>query len=72
MSDLPDYELSENQKKFVRDAKAQGMEVDYSYSGRAMYGKCCPAVRCRIGEFGTKAIVATDSMGMGVVIYAMR
>lgn len=70
-TDKPDYELSANQRKFVRDAEMQDFEVDYSYSGRFMYGRCCPSVRIRhIGEFGTKAKVATDNMGLGYVIYA--
>ena len=69
-SDTPDYKLSKNQKKFVADAEKQGFEVDYSYSGRFMFGKLCPAVRCNVGEFGTQAEINTDNMGLGVVIYA--
>jgi hypothetical protein len=68
---MPDYELSENQQLFVEDAEAQGHEVDYAYSGRGMYGRCCPAVTVdRAGTFGTKAETLSDSMGLGFVVYA--
>lgn len=67
----PDYELSANQKKFVDDAETQGVEVDYTYSGRGMFGKCCPGVRLDdVGGFGTKAHTSSDSMGLGFVVYA--
>lgn len=62
-------ELSDNQKLFVEDAEKQGFEVK-RYSGRCMYGEYCPSVRIdSIGEFGTKAITKSDSMGMGYVVY---
>jgi hypothetical protein len=68
---IPDESLSENQRQFVREAQAQGIEVDYDYSGRGMFGKTCPAVRVdRITDLATKAEVCCDSMGMGYVIYA--
>jgi hypothetical protein len=66
-----DYELSDNQKRFVADAEAQDCEVDYTYSGRGMYGQKCPAVRISsVGDFGTKASTSSDSMGLGFVVYA--
>ena len=66
-----DYELSANQKKFVKDAENQGLDVCYDYSGRGMYGKECPAVNLdRHGKFNTKADTREDSMGLGSVIYA--
>ena len=66
-----DYELSANQQLFVADAEAQDCEVDYTYSGRGMYGQKCPAVRVGgPGDFGTKASTSSDSMGLGIVIYA--
>ena len=68
MTSRPDYELSAAQKKFVAKAKRDGFEIDYTYSGRGMYGKQCPAVRCRHGEFGCKG-ASSDSMGLGIVIY---
>jgi hypothetical protein len=62
--------LSENQKKFVRAAKKAGLEV-YSYSGRFMYGKKCPAVTVDgPGSFGTKAKVCWDNMAFQYVVYA--
>ena len=64
--------LSDNQKLFVEDATEQGFDVDYSYSGRGMYGKTCPSIiEERDGSrFGTKARVSEDSMGRDTVIYA--
>jgi hypothetical protein len=63
-----DYELSERQEKFVKAAEAEGQEVDYGYSGRCMYGRQCPAVRCGRGQFGFNG-AASDSMGLGIVVY---
>lgn len=62
------YELSPGQKRFVAKAKREGFEVDYGYSGRGMFGRKCPAVRCRHGEFGFRG-ASTDSMGLGIVVY---
>ena len=62
------YELSEEQKKFVRKAKREGFEVDYTYSGRGMYGRQCPSVTCRFGEFGFKGC-RSDNMGLDKVYY---
>jgi hypothetical protein len=66
-----DYPLSENQLQFCRDAQSQGLSINCRYSGRGMYGKRCPSVVIdHAGEFGTKANVSTDSMGLGIVVYA--
>lgn len=66
-----DYELSENQKLFVREAEEQGLEINWDYSGRGMCGKCCPAVMVDgLGDFRTTAVYESDSMGLGFVIYA--
>lgn len=65
------YSLSDAQKKFIRKAKREGFEVDFTYSGRGMFGKQCPAVICNAGEFGFKG-AAHDQMGKGVVIYMPR
>ena len=63
-------DLSENQSKFVADAEEAGLEV-YSYSGRSMYGKKCPAVTVDgPGSFGTKAKTCWDNMGLRYVVYA--
>jgi hypothetical protein len=71
LDDVEERELTENQKRFVEDALAEGLEVDYDYSGRGMYGKTCPAVRVdRYETFATRASYSTDAMGMGKVYYA--
>ena len=66
------YELSDNQVQFCVDAERDDLELDFSYSGRGMYGRTCPSVT--IGEdeddFKTEADVKQDSMGRGKVIYA--
>jgi len=72
-SNAPTYELSENQKRFIEDAEDFGLEVNYTYSGRGMFGDQCPAVEIdHAGDFGTKARTETDTMGLGYVIYARR
>jgi len=68
-----DYKLSKNQQKFVKDAEAQNFEVGYNYSGRGMYGRCCPSIIVGgYGEFSTKAKIASDQMGLSTVIYAQN
>lgn len=62
------YPLSDGQKQFVRKALREGFEIKWDYSGRAMYGRKCPAVYCSWGAFGFKG-ARTDSMGRGMVIY---
>jgi hypothetical protein len=67
----PDYELSPNQQQFVSDALEQGLEVNYEYSGRGMYGRRCPAVTVASpSEFRTTAATDWDSLGFGFVVYA--
>lgn len=68
---MPDYELSKEQELFVREAENQGLEVDYTYSGRFMYGRKCPSVRVdNVHSFQTNAKGAQwDQMGLGFVIY---
>lgn len=62
---------SPNQLQFIADAKACGLEVDHSYSGRGMYGDCCPAVRVEyMSELTTTANWTHDNMGRGWVMYA--
>lgn len=63
--------LSENQKLFVHDAENQDFEVDYTYSGRFMYGETCPSIIVSgMGEFGTKAETSWDNMALDFVVYA--
>jgi len=68
----PNYELSDNQKQFTEDAEEQGFEVDYGYSGRGMYGKCCPSVRVRRDDprFVSRSNYYEDQLGLGTVCYA--
>lgn len=66
-----DLIYSKNQLQFIEDAQDASLDIDYSYSGRGMYGDSCPAVRVDyVGDFDTSANVHVDSMGLGVVIYA--
>lgn len=68
-----DDQLTDNQQKFIDDARRQGHRVDFDYSGRGMFGATCPAVRLdSIHEFNTSAAVHTDNMGLGYVVYARR
>ncbi len=70
---MPEKKLSANQKKFVRQAENAGLEVDFGYSGRGMYGETCPAVRVDYSDdFKTTANTCSDSMGRGIVIYCPR
>jgi hypothetical protein len=67
------HQLTANQKSFVIDAIDQGLEVDFGYSGRFMYGKTCPAVRVDNPDaFYTPVPTKRDHMGKGVVIYIPR
>lgn len=67
----PSYELSPNQQQFVADALEQGFSVNYEYSGRGMYGRCCPAVTVASpSEFRTQAFTCWDQLGRNVVVYA--
>ncbi len=62
--------FTDNQKRFVRAAERAGLTV-IPYSGRGMFGDVCPAVSVDHPEaFRTRAKVTTDSLGMGVVVYA--
>ena len=65
------YDLTRNQEQFCLDAEKEGFEIDFTYSGRGMYGKACPAVRLESTEtFSTSANYTQDSMGLGTVLYA--
>lgn len=64
------YELSSKQVAFCRKAEAEGFDVYFTYSGRYMYGRQCPAVNHPSGHFGYKG-AAQDGMGLGVVTYMM-
>lgn len=66
------YELTDNQVRFCMDAEDEGLDVDFTYSGRGMYGKLCPSVDMERGDdpFNTTAKTKQDSMGLGYVVYA--
>lgn len=65
------YALTVNQARFCNDADRSGLKIDWTYSGRGMYGKLCPAVVVeQANELQTRAKVREDSMGRSVVIYA--
>jgi hypothetical protein len=63
--------LSINQLRFVKDAYRAGLQVNFNYSGRGMFGGTCPAVVVEdITDFSTIANVRTDNMGHDYVVYA--
>ena len=71
ISDLDKLIFSQNQLNFIEDAQDTEFEIDYSYSGRGMFGDVCPAIRCDShNDITTKAKTKIDSMGLGIVIYA--
>jgi hypothetical protein len=68
---LPKHIYSKNQLQFIKDAEQTEFDVDYSYSGRGMFGDVCPCIRCDShNDLKTKANTVMDSMGKGIVIYA--
>lgn len=69
--DAEELLYSENQRQFIEDARSNGLEVRYDYSGRVMYGETCPAVYLdRYENMRTMAKYQTDSLGLGSVAYA--
>lgn len=66
-----EYDLSDNQVQFCKDAEDMGLDIDYRYSGRGMFGNQCPSVRVdEIDELTTTAKYNQDGMGLGYVLYA--
>jgi hypothetical protein len=66
-------QLSGSQATFVDLALQLGLDVDYDYSGRGMYGATCPAVRVEyLHEFPMHTEYHTDGMGLGHVVYCPR
>ncbi len=66
-----EYPLSNNQIQFCVDAEEQGMDINFAYSGRGMFGKTCPAVSVDDREdFSSESKKKFDGMGRGYVVYA--
>ena len=64
--------LTVNQKQFFIEALRSGLDVDFTYSGKHMYGRTCPAVFVdNFHELKTGAVVCVDNLGLGYVVYAM-
>ena len=65
------YKLTERQIDFVENAETEGLTVDYNYSGRFMRGVECPSVNVDyLSDFPhAERHYATDSMGLGHVVY---
>lgn len=73
VSEIAEIIYSKNQLKFIKDAENCGLDIDYGYSGRGMFGDTCPAVRIdHPSEITTKAKWVMDGMGLGVVVYAQN
>lgn len=63
------YKLTDQQKRFVKKAKAEGFTPYYDYSGRGMFGRKCPAVNIdHPQDFSFKG-ASQDNMGLGIVVY---
>lgn len=68
--DKPDYQLTPQQKRFVKKAESEGYKVNYDYSGRGMYGRKCPSIIIkRFEEDFIFRNSSSDSMGLDKVIY---
>lgn len=65
---------SARQKKFIKAVENAGLEVNFDYSGRGMYGKTCPSVTVSsLADFpGNPYKYEVDNMGLGYVVYAQH
>lgn len=71
INNIQELIYSENQLLFIEDAKDAKGTIHFDYSGRGMYGDCCPALYCEShNDITTKAKTKIDSMGSDIVIYA--
>ena len=68
-TEIDEREWSDNQRAFISQARALGLEVTL-YSGRGMYGEECPAVPGDVHTTNFAADVYHDSLGLGAVVYA--
>mgnify|MGYP001171453070 CR=1 FL=1 len=65
---IPDG-LRPEQIRFCKKAIAEGYKIDFTYSGRFMFGARCPSIICDTSsEFGFKGS-RIDNMGLQFVIY---
>jgi len=69
--DKPNFFLSNKQQEFVKKVEADGLKPYFTYSGRGMYGRKCPAVNVdSLGELSFNPNkYSTDQMGLGYVVY---
>jgi hypothetical protein len=69
-----DYELTDSQKRFVKKCERADLKVYYSYSGRGMYGRQCPAVNLdHLSKFPSNPNkYSVDQMGLGWVVYCPK
>lgn len=66
-----EYKLTDNQREFAIAALDAGLEINFDYSGRNMYGRECPSVVVpNLKAFHPSAEHKTDNMGYDYVIYA--
>lgn len=72
INDLPKYIYSKKQLKFIDEVHEEtGLDIDYLYSGRHMYGDVCPSIVVdNIADFSHSDKYLIDNMGLGWVIYA--
>ena len=70
MTQVPELIYSQRQLKFIDDAIKSGLRVDYTYSGRGMFGDTCPSVRVdEMNDLQTDTKPSCDNMGLGYVLY---
>lgn len=64
-------ELSPKQNRFVRICEQNKLKVYYTYSGKFMFGRICPAVNVdNLSELNFNANkYSVDAMGLGYVVY---
>lgn len=71
ISNLPLHIYSKNQLQFIEDCEDARGDLHFDYSGRGMFGDCCPALYCEShNDITTTAKTVIDNMGLGIVIYA--
>lgn len=63
--------LTARQRKFVKLCAEDDLGVYYTYSGRGMFGRTCPAIN--VDKLSAVSFnpnhYAVDNMGLGYVIY---